>query len=298
MHLGYSLPLGDIGGDPATVREIAGIAEATGFNDLILPDHVLGVNPAGLPPTGKPKASNLYHDPFVLFAFLAGVCSPRMSFSTQVLILPQRQTALVAKQAACLAVLCDGRFRLGVGVGWNEAEFIGLNEDFHTRGKRSVEQVQVMQRLWAEEFVDFKGQWHTLPNAGINPRPPGGKVPVWFGGHVDATLQRIAQLGDGWIQLANPMGAKALSDFDKLKRLTEAAGRDPAAIGLEVWVSCAEGAEAEWREEFLYWKRAGVTHITLHNCYAGHHHKRIGATDKATHVALLKRWHAAVADLA
>ena len=298
MHLGYALPLGDIGGDPATVREIAGIAEAAGFNDLTLADHVLGVNPAMLPETGRSKASNLYHDPFVLFGFLAAACSPKVSFSTQVLILPQRQATLVAKQAACLAMLCEGRFRLGVGVGWNEVEFIGLNEDFHNRGKRSVEQVEVMQKLWSEEFVDFKGQWHSLPNVGINPRPPGGKVPVWFGGHLEATLRRIARLGDGWMQLAYPMGEQAIAEFDKLKRLTAAAGRDPAAIGLEVWVSCAEGGEAEWREEFLWWKRAGVTHVTLHNCYAGHHHKRIAARDKATHVALLRRWQAAVADLA
>jgi probable F420-dependent oxidoreductase len=258
------------------------------------------VDPAALADggAGRPKASNLYHDPFVLFGFLAATCSPRMHFSTQVLILPQRQTALVAKQAACLAVLCEGRFRLGIGVGWNEAEFIGLNENFHNRGRRSEEQVQVMQALWAQDFVNFQGKWHHIPNAGINPRPPGGKVPIWFGGHQEVTLQRIARWGDGWVQLSYPAGPKALGEFDKLKRLTAAAGRDPDTIGLEVWVSCAEGGEQEWREEVRFWKRAGVSHVTLHNCYAGHHHKRIAARDMATHMALLRRWHAAVAELA
>jgi probable F420-dependent oxidoreductase len=299
MHLGYALPLGDIGGDPATIREIAAIAEAAGFNDLTLADHVLGVNVASRPGwTGRSSSTSLYHDPFVLFGFLAAACSPKMSFSTQVLILPQRQTVLVAKQAASLAVLCEGRFRLGVGVGWNEAEFIGLNENFHNRGRRSEEQVQVMQALWAQGHVAFKGRWHEIPDAGINPRPPGGKVPLWFGGHMEATLRRIAKWGDGWIQLAYPAGQQAIAQFDELRRMTEAEGRDPRVIGLEAWVSCAEGGEREWREEFLFWKRAGLTHLTLHNTYNGFHHKRIAARDMATHVALLRRWKAAVEDLA
>lgn len=293
MQLSYALPFGDVGGDPATVREMALAAAEAGYQGLVLPDHVLGANPAVGAVAGKPKASNLYHDPFVLFGYLAGIV-PGMEFSTQVLILPQRQTALVAKQAACLAVLCEGRFRLGVGVGWNEAEFIGLNENFRTRGKRSVEQVEVMQRLWAEEFVDYQGQWHTLPNVGINPRPPGGRIPVWLGGHVPETLQRTARLGDGWVQLAHPMGDGALAAFDELKRLTEAAGRDPAAMGLEVWVSCAEGAEREWRAEAEWWRQAGATHIVLHNMYVNACHKRIRETDRASHLGYMRRWIKAV----
>jgi len=296
MQFGYALPLGDVGGDPATVRELTALATEAGFDDLMLPDHVLGVNPARAKADGRPKASNLYHDPFVLFGFLAGI-APGMGFSTQVLILPQRQTVLVAKQAACLAVLCEGRFRLGVGVGWNEAEFIGLGENFRNRGKRSVEQVEVMQRLWAEEFVSFEGQWHSLPDVGINPRPPGGRVPVWFGGHVPETLDRIARMGDGWMQLAKPPGPEVIAEFDTIKRLTEAAGRDPDAIGLEVWVSCAEGAEREWREHAMTWKRAGATRIVLHNTFSNACHKRIAATDRPTHVALMQRWKRAASDL-
>jgi probable F420-dependent oxidoreductase len=296
MHLGYALPFGDIGGDPATVREITALAVEAGYADLMLPDHVLGVNPKALTPDGRPKASNLYHDPFVLFGFLAGI-APTTHFSTQVLILPQRQTALVAKQAACLAVLCEGRFRLGVGVGWNEPEFIGLNENFRNRGKRSVEQVEVMQKLWASDFVDYTGKYHTLPNVGINPRPPGGRIPVWFGGHVPETLERIARLGDGWMQLAKPPGPDVVADFDTLRALTAAAGRDPAKIGLEVWVSCAEGNEADWRAHALAWKRLGVTHMVLHNTFVNASHKRIAATDKASHVAFMQRWIKAVQDI-
>ena len=144
----------------------------------------------------------------------------KLGFSTGVLILPQRQTVLVAKQAACLDVLCGGRFRLGIGVGWNEVEFIGLNENFHNRGRRSEEQVQVMQALWAEPHVTFKGRWHTIEDAGINPRPASGKVPVWFGGHHERTLQRIAKWGDGWMPNAYPPGP------ERARRLRQAAPAD------------------------------------------------------------------------
>src|SRR5689334_1271577 len=188
MELGTLLPLGDIGGDPATVREYAQTAEAMGYDFVEAPDHVLGASEASASEAGRTGAG-LYHDPFVLFGYLAG-CTKKLGFSTGVLILPQRQTVLVAKQAACLDVLCGGRFRLGIGVGWNEVEFTGLNENFHNRGRRSEEQVQVMQALWGNEYVAFKGEFHTLDDAGINPRPPGGKVPVWFGGHAEATFRR------------------------------------------------------------------------------------------------------------
>jgi alkanesulfonate monooxygenase SsuD/methylene tetrahydromethanopterin reductase-like flavin-dependent oxidoreductase (luciferase family) len=145
MQLGALLPFGDIGGDPAVLREYAQAAESVGYDFIEAPDHVLGQNPAGAS-SGERIADGLYHDPFVLFGYLAGIC-PKLGFSTGVLILPQRQTVLVAKQAACLDVLCGGRFRLGIGVGWNEIEFTGLNENFHNRGRRSEEQVQVMQKL-------------------------------------------------------------------------------------------------------------------------------------------------------
>ena len=152
MKLGVALPLIDVGvgGDPSAIREFAQAAEAIGYQDLSAPDHVLGVNAATRPEWGDRNTSaDLFHDPFILFGFLAG-CTQSIEFSTQVLILAQRQAALVAKQAACLDVLCGGRFRLGVGVGWNPVEFVGLNENFHNRGRRSEEQVAVMQALWAE----------------------------------------------------------------------------------------------------------------------------------------------------
>src|SRR5579862_634188 len=188
MQLGVTLPLIDIGGAPETVREFALAAEVHGYDHLAAPDHVLGVNVASRPDWGNRNTSaDYFHDPFVLFGFLSGITT-RVGFATEVLILAQRQTVLVAKQAASLDVLSGGRFRLGVGIGWNEVEFVGLNENFHNRGRRSEEQVQVMQALWAEPHVSFKGRWHTIEDAGINPRPAAGKVPVWFGGHHERTL--------------------------------------------------------------------------------------------------------------
>ncbi len=298
MRLGVMLPLGDIGGEPQVVRDFALAAEDLGYGNLGLADHVLGVNAASRPDWGDRNTSaDLFHDPFVCFGFLAALCRPSTEFSTQVLILAQRQAVLVAKQAASLDLLCGGRFRLGVGVGWNPVEFTGLNENFANRGRRSAEQVAVMQRLWAEPHVSFKGRWHEIDDAGINPLPVHRRIPVWFGGHVDQTLERIATLGDGWIMNAYAPGAEIEAELAKLRRLAEAAGRDPAAIGLDVWVSGGAGDEASWRQEVGYWKRAGATHITLTNTFGRRHHRRIAGRGVDDHLAVMKRFQAAVADL-
>jgi probable F420-dependent oxidoreductase len=297
MQLGTLIPQNDIGGSPAVLREFAQVAEGLGYDFLEAADHVLGVNTASRPewPSDRNTSADWFHDPFVMFGFLAGVT--KLGFSTGVLILAQRQTVLVAKQAASLDVLCDGRFRLGVGVGWNEVEFVGLNENFHDRGRRSVEQVQVMQKLWADPHVSFAGKWHRIEDAGINPRPLSGRVPVWFGGHHELTLKRIAKYGDGWMMLAYPMGGQAVVEFDKLRRLTEAEGRDPHSIGLEVWVSTAAGGPKEWREEFLFWQRAGVTHVTVASTHGRGIHVRIPGRTLKDHIDAITSYRAAVADL-
>ncbi|HTV88152.1 MAG TPA: LLM class F420-dependent oxidoreductase [Stellaceae bacterium] len=289
MELGALLPLGDIGGTPQVLREYAQAAEAIGYDFIEAPDHVLGAR------EGERTGAGLFHDPFVLFGFLAG-CTAKLGFSTGVLILPQRQTALVAKQAACLDVLCGGRFRLGIGVGWNEVEFIGLNEDFHNRGVRSAEQVRVMQMLWQEPHVTFRGRWHTIEDAGINPRPSSGRVPVWFGGHHERTLQRVAKWGDGWMPNAYPADQSALDVFGRLRSLTEAAGRDAAKIGIEVWVSMGSGSEADWARDARFWKQAGASHLCLTTTFDRRHHKRIAGQTLSDHIGALRRFHAAVAD--
>jgi probable F420-dependent oxidoreductase len=299
MLLGCSIPVGDIGTGPAPLRDYAHAAEGLGFAYLLAPDHVLGANPAadhGGQRVGT--TATAYHDPFVLFAFLAG-CTKEIGFASGVLILAQRQAALVAKQAASLDVLCggNGRFRLGIGVGWNEVEFVGLNEDFHTRGKRSVEQVKVMQALWAEPHVTFKGEFHTIDDAGINPRPASGRVPIWYGGHAEATFRRAARYGDGFMPLAYPPGDQALAAFDKLRGMLREAGRDPSNFGLEVWVSPGKGNADDWRKEIAFWKAAGVTHATVHTTYASNHHTRIAGKTAADHLAAITAYKKAVADL-
>src|SRR6202046_1601907 len=221
MQLGCSLPVGDIGTGSAVLRDYAQQAEGLGFAYLLAPDHVLGANPAA-DQSGRRvgTSATAYHDPFVLFGFLAG-STKAIGFASGVLILAQRQAALVAKQAASLDVLCGGkgRFRLGIGVGWNEVEFTGLNEDFRTRGKRSADQVRVMQALWAEPHVKYQSEFHHLDDAGINPRPESGRVPIWYGGHAEATFRRAARYGDGFMPLAYPMGDAALAAFDQLAGL-------------------------------------------------------------------------------
>src|SRR4051812_12995279 len=294
MRLGVMLPLADIGGEPGVVRDFAHEAEAMGYTNLGLADHVLGVNIASRPDWGERNTSaDLFHDPFVCFGYLAALCRPTTEFSTQVLILAQRQAVLVAKQAASLDVLCGGRFRLGVGVGWNPVEFTALNENFSNRGRRSAEQVQVMQALWAEPHVTFNGRWHKVEDAGINPLPVHRKVPVWFGGHVEQTLERIATLGDGWIMNAYAPGPEIEGELAKINALAEQAGRDPRRIGLEVWISGGAGDERSWAEEARYWKRLGATHLTLTNTFNRRHHKRIPGRSVAEHLAVMKRFHAA-----
>jgi probable F420-dependent oxidoreductase len=297
MQLGASLPVADIGTGPLVLRDYAQAAEGLGYAYLVAPDHVLGANPAadhGGRRVGT--TANAYHDPFVLFGFLAG-CTQRIGFAVGVLILAQRQAALVAKQAASLDQLSNGRFRLGIGVGWNEVEFIGLNENFHNRGKRSEEQVKVMQALWADPHVNFTGEFHRIDDAGINPRPASGRIPIWYGGHAEATFRRAAKYGDGFMPLAYPAGDAALAAFGKLRKLTREAGRNPADIGLEVWVSPGAGTPENWRREVTFWKQAGVTHVTAHTSYVSGHHKRIDGRSAADHLAAITQYREAVADL-
>jgi probable F420-dependent oxidoreductase len=283
LKFGVTLPLIDVGGAPETVRRFAQVAEQLGYHHLAAPDHVLGVNAASRPDwdPGRNTSADLFHDPFVLFGFLAG-CTTRIGFSTQVMILPQRQTALVAKQAASLDVLSGGRFRFGIGIGWNPVEYVALNEDFSNRGRRSEEQAEVMQALWAEPHVTFKGRWHDIDDAGINPLPLGRAIPLWFGGHEDVTLRRIAKWGAGWIMLAYPLGEAADAEFAKLRRYVEEVGRDPAEVGIEVWVEA--------------WARSGVTHVTLNTVFDRYHHERIPEKTLDAHLRAIEAYWRAVGD--
>ncbi len=297
MQLGCSLPVGDIGAGAAVLRDYAQAAEGLGYA------HLDGARSRAWrqPGRGSPGPACRYDShrlsrPVCAVRFLSG-CTQKIGFAVGVLILAQRQAVLVAKQAASLDVLSGGRFRLGIGVGWNEVEFTGLNEDFHNRGRRSADQVRVMQALWAEPHVTFESEFHHIQDAGINPRPASGRVPIWYGGHAEATFRRCARYGDGFMPLAYPPGDAALAAFAKLRELTREAGRDPARMGIEVWASPGVGGPEDWRREIRFWKEAGVTHLTAHTTYASNHHKRIAGHSAAEHLAVLTHYREAVADL-
>ncbi len=296
LQLGFALPIADTGGDPTTVKALAQRAEALGFDYLACPDHVLGVNAGSRPDWGNWNTSaDTFVDAFVLFGFLSGVC-PTMGFSTEVMILAQRQAVLVAKQAASLATLCGERFRFGVGVGWNPVEFTGLGMDFSNRGVRSEEQVRVMQALWADDHVTFAGRWHQIEDAGINPRPPSGKVPLWFGGHAPATIRRIAAYGDGWMYLNHGPGDEALRDFDTLREAWAKAGR-PGQPGLSVRVSSGSGTPDDWRRTIEFWQSNGVRYFTLANAYGRTGFTPVPDRSLAGHLAEMTRYFEAVKDL-
>src|SRR6185437_15615443 len=297
MQLGASLPTSDIGTGPAVLRDYAQAVEGLGFDYLASPDHVLGADPAKAVGGVRIRTTDApYHDPFVLFSFLAGV-TRKLGFASSVLILAQRQAALVAKQAACLDELSEGRLRLGIGVGWHEIEFQALGMDFRTRGKRSEEQVRFMQELWAKPVVTFKGEFHQLDGGGINPRPKSGRVPIWFGGHAEATFRRAAKYGDGFMPLAYPPGDEALKAFDKLRGMIKAEGRDPADVGIEIFTSPGQGTEEDWRRDFSFWKKAGVTHICAHTTYESPHNKRVASTRYDDHLKAITHYRKVVEDL-
>jgi probable F420-dependent oxidoreductase len=192
----------------------------------------------------------------------------RLGFIPGILILPQRETALVAKQAATLDVLCGGRLRLGVGTGWNEVEYVALAQEFSTRGRRQEEQLEVLKLLWTQELVTFKGRWHDIPDAGINPLPIQRPIPLWFGGHADVVLRRAARLGDGWLPGFRTAEA-AREHLDRLDGYLAEAGRDRAAFGLEARLHWGNGDLDALGRAWEGWRAAGATHVSLNTMGAG-----------------------------
>ena len=232
MRYGVVFPQTEIGKDPSAIRDFAQAAEELGYHHLLAYDHVVGANPASRPGWRPPYTyKDTFHEPFVLFGYLAGL-TKRIELVTGVIILPQRQTVLVAKQAAALDVLSGGRLRLGIGIGWNPVEYEALGENFKNRGRRSEEQVEVMRKLWTQELVTFEGEWHKITDAGLNPLPIQRPIPIWFGGGHDQTLRRVARLGDGWFPLLGP-DDKCRAMIEKIRVYTREAGRDPKSVGIE-----------------------------------------------------------------
>jgi probable F420-dependent oxidoreductase len=259
MRIGVVFPQTEIGSDPEIIARFATTAEALGYSHLLAYDHVLGASTANRPGWQGPyTSSHAFHEIFVLFSYLAGL-TRTIELVTGIIILPQRQTALVAKQAASLDLLSKGRLRLGVGIGWNPVEYEALGEDFTTRGRRSEEQIDLMRKLWASDIVSFKGQWHTVTEAGLNPLPPRREIPVWLGGMAPQTIERVGRLGDGWFPFDTPDLEKQVAE---VRAHARAAGRDPARIGFEGRLMIGD-SPATVRERLARYEALGFTHASV-----------------------------------
>ena len=283
MHIGVVFPQVEIGTDPGAIRDYAQAVEAMGYTHILTFDHVLGANPdrpGGW--KGPYTYRHSFHEPFVLFGFLAAA-TRRVELVTGILILPQRQTALVAKQAAAVDVLSVGRLRLGVGVGWNAVEFEALGERFTNRGARIEEQIEVLRALWARDLVTINGQWHRLTDAGLNPLPPRRAIPIWMGGESEPVVRRAARLADGWMPHFRP-GPPAQAIVDRLHGLIREAGRDPAAFGIEGRITLAQVPPEQRPAELAGWRAMrGITHLCVHTV-------GLGLKTTAEHVQALERF--------
>ena len=264
MRLNAFFPTRDIGSDPVKIRDWAQAAEALGFDTIEVADHVFGATARdGWTPTYNEK--DAFHETMTTLAFLAAT-TKTTKLSTGILILPQRQTGVVAKQAAEIDLLSGGRLRLGIGVGWNHVEYESLGMDWKTRGARQAEQVELLRRLWTEDLVSFSGRFHNLHEVSILPRPVQQPIPIWFGGSSDAVVKRAARLGDGWMPIMAP-GDEAAAKLAALRAHLQSFGRKPDGFGLEAWLRMAEPDPEKWRAAAEGWRKLGAQIVMLYPMY-------------------------------
>ncbi len=268
MEIGAVFPQLEIGNDPIAIRDYAQGVEAMGYTHLEIYDHVLGADTSKRQPWPGPYTKDhAFHEVFVLLGYLAG-CTRNLGLLIAVLVLPQRQTALVAKQVAEIDVLSGGRMQLGVGVGWNYVEYQCLNEEFGNRGKRVEEQVEVLKALWTQEVVTYHGAWHHIQEAGINPLPVQRPVPIYFGGGADAMLRRVARQGDGWLPFSKDE-AWLTERLGKLHDYAQEAGRDPATIKIDGRIRIGTGTPDDWRAILEMWQRGNATATAVNTMDGG-----------------------------
>lgn len=267
MQIGVVFPQTEIGGDRGAVRAYAEAVEAAGFAHILTYDHVLGADPAVHPGWSGPyNIDSTFHEPMVLFGYLAGVCS--LELVTGILILPQRQAVLVAKQAAEVDLLTGGRFRLGVGLGWNAVEYEALGEDFSNRGRRIEEQIELMRRLWSQPSVSFAGRYHRVTGAGVAPLPIQRPLPVWMGASSPAAMRRAGRVADGWFPMVRP-GEPLEEALGHVRQGAEEAGRDPSALGMEGRISLSRGDLEAAERRAGRWRDAGASHLSVNTMGGG-----------------------------
>lgn len=263
MEIGVTVPQLEIGPDSASIRDFATTADELGFEHLLVADHVLGANAereGGW--SGPYDHTDQFHEPLTLFGFLAGI-TDRISLATGILVLPQRQTALVAKQAAEVDRLSDGRLRLGVAVGWNPIEFVGLGQPFDERGRLIEEQIQLLRKLWTENPTRFDGSYHEIPDAGINPLPVQQPIPIWMGGTADVVLRRVARYADGWIPQRRP-GDGLREQLETIEAHADDVGRNPDEIGLHGRIAIEAFDDDMVIERLDAWNEVGADYVSIH----------------------------------
>lgn len=284
MRIGTAFPTTEIGNDPLMIRDYVQAVEDMGYDYLTAIDHVIQAAPSDDPHWQSYYGlQNPFHELLVMFGFIAAL-TQRIELVTAILILPQRPTVLVAKQAAEIDVLSGGRLRLGVGLGWNKLEFEALGQDFHNRGRRSEEQIALMRKLWTEPLVSFDGEWHQIEQAGMNPLPIQQPIPIWIGAFAKPAIQRAGRLADGWF--TNPQqrpGAEAEKDFTTLREAALGAGRDPADVGIEATVLTGGGRPDDWLSEARQWQQMGATNVTVRTM-------RADLPDLDAHLDILRRF--------
>jgi probable F420-dependent oxidoreductase len=259
MKIGVIYPQTELKGDPTAVHRIGLAAEELGYDHLLTYDHVLGATHDRMPKLAGPYTEkDPFHDPFVMFAYLAGI-TKRLELVTGILILPQRQTVLVARQAADLDLLSGERFRLGIGLGWNYVEYESLGQDFHVRGKRVAEQIELLRRLWSEPVVDFTGVFDRVDRAALNPRPRRS-IPIWLSGFADVALRRAAALADGFIFADG--AADAFEQASKLRQYLKDAARPVDGFGLHCNMIRAKSLE-DVVATASRWRDIGGTHVSV-----------------------------------
>ena len=264
MLLNAIYPTRDIGSDPAKIRDWAQAAEDLGYEYIEVPDHVFGATARdGWTPFYD--ETDPFHETFTTLAFLAAA-TKTIKLSSGVLILPQRQTGVVAKQAAEVDILSEGRLRLGIGVGWNHVEYASLDTEWKTRGARQGEQVEVLRRLWTEDLVTYSGQFHDLQEVNIVPPPVQRPIPIWFGGSSDAVVKRAARIGDGWMPIIPP-DEQAEEKLANLHDHLKSVGRDPESFGLEGWLRMDAADPQRWAEAADGWRRLGAQMVMLYPMY-------------------------------
>ncbi|MDQ3855869.1 MAG: LLM class F420-dependent oxidoreductase [Chloroflexota bacterium] len=267
MQTGVVFPQSEIGADPGAIRSYAEAVRDLGYKHVSVYDHVLGADPTNRPGWRGYTHETMFHEPFVLFGYLSAI-APELELATDVIVLPQRQTALVAKQAAEVDVLSGGRLRLGVGIGWNAVEYEALGMSFRTRARYIEEQVEVLRLLWTQEIVTYRGRWHTVTEAGLNPLPVQRPIPIWMGGSANVLLRRVARIGDGWFPQGKPGDMREL--VERLRAYAQEEGRDPSAIGIEARINVGDGTPDDWARWAEEWRALDATHIGVNTMNAGY----------------------------